>query len=115
MIPAKKRRTEHIFCSHCNSYLTDKLFKDHKRLYYSPTTKRWIQENEFQDDSDELPSLPDSSASDSDGIAESPPDSPTKSPPSPLSFFDVEEELPRTDFGSCARPASPVTDANEQG
>ena len=75
MSECKKRKTEqHYLCSHCGHHLNEKSYKEHKRLYFSPTTKQWVRNEYLQSDTsseDNLPSLPDSLSSDSEPQLES--------------------------------------------
>lgn len=75
MSECKKRKIEqHYLCSHCGRHLNEKSFKEHKRLYFSPTTKQWVRNEYLQSDTsseDDLPSLPDSLSSDSESQLES--------------------------------------------
>ena len=96
---AKKRKREHLFCPHCDSYLNDKSFRDHKRLYFSPATKKWIRKEECReaDSEDDLPSLPDSRSSDSELLHQN---SPPEVDSSPLSLPDQPVESLHPDHSS---------------
>ena len=70
-LPAKIRKVEHYLCQHCGHFLNEKAFKDHRRLFFSPTTKQWIRSEEdahSNGSDDNLPSLPESCSSDDDVI-----------------------------------------------
>lgn len=97
---AKKRKREHLLCPHCDSYLNEKSFRDHKRLYFSPATKKWIRREECResDSEDDLPSLPDSRSSDSGDLLHQ--TSPQEVDSSPLSLPDQPVESLHPDHSS---------------
>ena len=40
---AKKSRLDYKVCGHCHKELNLKIYKEHKRLYYNPVSKSWVQ------------------------------------------------------------------------
>ena len=42
--PPKRRKQTYKLCGHCNKELSNKIFKQHKMLYYDPATKKWTEE-----------------------------------------------------------------------
>ena len=74
------KTVERYLCQHCGHYLTKKTFRDHRRLFFSPAKKQWIQSKEDSQNygsDDNLPSLPESEScsSDDDMIQENVPKS----------------------------------------
>lgn len=50
----KSKKLAYKLCGHCNREVNEKIFKEHRRLYYDPTTKIWTRESEVtQDDHDD--------------------------------------------------------------
>ena len=46
--PSAKRnkiKSDYKICGHCHKELNLKIYKDHKRLYYDPVNKSWVQDD----------------------------------------------------------------------
>ena len=44
-LPVAKRRCMYRVCEHCGKEVSIRVYKEHKRLYYSTTTNSWTRVN----------------------------------------------------------------------
>lgn len=49
---AKRSKPSYKVCGHCHKELSEKIYKDHKRLYYDAVKKTWAEDNPEGDGSD---------------------------------------------------------------
>lgn len=56
--PVRKRKcTLYRVCEHCDKEVSMRVYKEHKRLYFSTSTNTWTKENKAANSSSELSGL----------------------------------------------------------
>jgi len=58
-LATKSRKVEYELCSHCNKEISNKVYKEHRRLYFDLSLREWNQEvlSDNDDTSSEFSSL----------------------------------------------------------
>ena len=51
--PTKRRKV----CEHCGKYITLKIYKEHRRLFYNQSNKAWVKDQEEAVSSSEISSI----------------------------------------------------------